>query len=274
MANNPYNNKVQLSDGTVLLDLTGDTITADDMLAGVTAHDRSGAQITGVINLADAATNAPLPDNISAIVGSSDKYAREDHVHLDQQQSAIVYHEEKLDSNGKIIATIPYSAGDYIFSNGIAYLVIKSISTNDHLTVGTDIINLNNLNTNVIRDLCSKVRFKTNNDATNLISPTKINVTQLDHGSPYSNYDNVYYFKIDNRVFINIGVYNLPSDQRNHGLFTLPVGYRPYVDTVALGECGTSFTENAYCIVASNGTVSVRSYDTYARIQVEFFAYS
>ena len=47
MANNPYNNKVELSDGTVLMDLTGDTVTPGDLLVGVTAHDRSGAAITG-----------------------------------------------------------------------------------------------------------------------------------------------------------------------------------------------------------------------------------
>ena len=50
MANNPYNSKVQLADGTVLIDLTGDTIAADKLLAGVTAHDKSGAPITGTVS--------------------------------------------------------------------------------------------------------------------------------------------------------------------------------------------------------------------------------
>lgn len=40
-------NKVQLADGTVLIDLTADTVTADKLLQGYTAHDASGAQITG-----------------------------------------------------------------------------------------------------------------------------------------------------------------------------------------------------------------------------------
>ncbi len=47
MANNPYNNKVQLADGRVLIDLTSDTVTADKLLSGATAHDASGAIITG-----------------------------------------------------------------------------------------------------------------------------------------------------------------------------------------------------------------------------------
>ncbi len=48
MANNPYVNKVVYGNDT-LLDLTGDTVTAGDMLSGVTAHDRSGAAITGTL---------------------------------------------------------------------------------------------------------------------------------------------------------------------------------------------------------------------------------
>ena len=42
-----YNSKVVLSDGTVLIDLTADTITAADLQLGVTAHGADGAPITG-----------------------------------------------------------------------------------------------------------------------------------------------------------------------------------------------------------------------------------
>lgn len=41
--------------GEVLIDLTGDTVTASDLKSGVTAHDRSGAVITGT-NTFDADT--------------------------------------------------------------------------------------------------------------------------------------------------------------------------------------------------------------------------
>lgn len=43
------NNKVQLADGTVLVDLTEDTVTPQTMLSGATAHDKSGTQITGTV---------------------------------------------------------------------------------------------------------------------------------------------------------------------------------------------------------------------------------
>lgn len=35
---------------TVLVDLTSDTVTADTMLEGTTAHDKSGNQVTGNVN--------------------------------------------------------------------------------------------------------------------------------------------------------------------------------------------------------------------------------
>lgn len=44
---NEYVSKVVLSNGTTLIDLTGDTVTASDVLSGVTTHDKSGAPITG-----------------------------------------------------------------------------------------------------------------------------------------------------------------------------------------------------------------------------------
>ena len=46
MAENQNVNKVVYG-GQVLIDLTADTITAGDLAAGVTAHDKSGALITG-----------------------------------------------------------------------------------------------------------------------------------------------------------------------------------------------------------------------------------
>lgn len=55
MANNTYINKVIYGNDT-LIDLTADTITASDLASGKTAHDRSGAVITGT-NTYDADTS-------------------------------------------------------------------------------------------------------------------------------------------------------------------------------------------------------------------------
>ena len=43
------NSKVQLADGTVLLDISTDTVSASKLLTGVTAHDKSGSKITGTL---------------------------------------------------------------------------------------------------------------------------------------------------------------------------------------------------------------------------------
>lgn len=74
------NNKVQLADGTVLMDTTGVTVTQDTLLAGYTALDRSGATITGTVATAPASSTTPAMDG-TADAGSEDAYARGDHVH-------------------------------------------------------------------------------------------------------------------------------------------------------------------------------------------------
>ena len=71
------NSKVQLSDGTVLLDLTGDTVTPETLLSGVIAHDAAGDRINGAVapvrydvaqSLTDA-QKAQARNNISAMQG-------------------------------------------------------------------------------------------------------------------------------------------------------------------------------------------------------------
>ena len=43
------NNKVQLSDGTTLMDLTQDTVTPQTLLSGATAHNAAGEPISGAV---------------------------------------------------------------------------------------------------------------------------------------------------------------------------------------------------------------------------------
>lgn len=46
----PYPNKI-VKEGTVVIDLTTDTVTATHLESGYTAHDRSGAPITGSLSI-------------------------------------------------------------------------------------------------------------------------------------------------------------------------------------------------------------------------------
>ena len=48
---------------SVLVDLTSDTVTADKMLAGYTAHDKSGNQVTGNVTFATVYTGSGEPSS-------------------------------------------------------------------------------------------------------------------------------------------------------------------------------------------------------------------
>ena len=65
MANNPYVNKVQLADGTSLIDISGDTVTASTLMQGYTAHNATGAFVIGTLvngnNLEYGLTDGTLP---------------------------------------------------------------------------------------------------------------------------------------------------------------------------------------------------------------------
>ena len=57
MATKNYNKIIY--GGKTLIDLTGDTVIADKLLKGYTAHDKSGAKITGTIESKATATYKP-----------------------------------------------------------------------------------------------------------------------------------------------------------------------------------------------------------------------
>lgn len=57
MANNQYVNKV-IYGGNTLIDISSDTVTAEKILTGYTAHDKSGAPITGSCDFDSDTTDA------------------------------------------------------------------------------------------------------------------------------------------------------------------------------------------------------------------------
>lgn len=50
------NNKVQLADGTVLMDITGSTVTPETMVQGTRAYNAAGNPITGNLVITDIQT--------------------------------------------------------------------------------------------------------------------------------------------------------------------------------------------------------------------------
>lgn len=51
MASNPYTNKVQLADGTVVMDITDTTATAADVVAGKYFYTASGQKVAGTLDV-------------------------------------------------------------------------------------------------------------------------------------------------------------------------------------------------------------------------------
>lgn len=56
MANNPYVNKVELADGTTVMDITDTTAEAGDVIQGETFYTASGARSTGTLGVFQPAT--------------------------------------------------------------------------------------------------------------------------------------------------------------------------------------------------------------------------
>lgn len=66
---NQYVNKVQLADGTVLLDLTSDTVASNKLVSGETAHDKSGNPVQGALNIQHYYTGSGSPPSSLGVDG-------------------------------------------------------------------------------------------------------------------------------------------------------------------------------------------------------------
>lgn len=89
------NNKVQLANGTVLIDLTADTVTPETLMQGVTAHDKSGNLIVGT---ATGGGGVLIKTNIIVPVSSFEEYSP-----VDEQEQNI------FSSGFEYKATVPVS---------------------------------------------------------------------------------------------------------------------------------------------------------------------
>ena len=91
--------------------------------------------------------------------------------------------------------------------------------------------------------------------------------------SNYDNYGNSYYYKRGNQVFVHIGVKgltpNTPTD-----IFSLPSGYRPYTNYVAVGGGGESYLATSFISIYTNGGIRITSSDHYAIIDGCFTVFS
>lgn len=100
---NQYKSKI-IYDGNVLIDLTSDTITAADLASGKTAHDKSGAPITGT-NTYDSDTSDDTA-TAAEILATKTAHAR---------GTALT---GTMPNNGAVSGTISTLDGDYTVPQG------------------------------------------------------------------------------------------------------------------------------------------------------------
>jgi len=134
MASNPYVNKVEYA-GETLIDLTEDSVTPDKLMRGETAHDATGATITGMMGGLEVSNTEPTNPSVD--------------VWFQEQQGTPVevYTVPEINDMIAPAETSPTQAahhvGEYIICviNGQAklYKVINEISPGETLTVGGNI---------------------------------------------------------------------------------------------------------------------------------------
>ena len=101
---NQYNNKVVLSSGEVLIDLSADTADAAHVLSGYTFHDKSGAPVTGT-NTFDSDTSEDTAA-VAEILAGKTAHARK----------ALLT--GTMPNNGAVSGSISTKAGQYTIPQG------------------------------------------------------------------------------------------------------------------------------------------------------------
>jgi len=127
MANNPYVSKVQYGNN-VLIDLTSDTVAANKMLSGTTAHDKSGAVVTGNIPSKSGQTYTPTT---SAQIIPTGRYLSGDQI-IQGSANLLAENIKKdvnifgvvgtLESGGGARLPAEYQEVEYIQTDGYAYI--------------------------------------------------------------------------------------------------------------------------------------------------------
>lgn len=130
---NLHKNKIQTSTGEVWMDLTSDTVTAETLLKDVTAHDRSGAQITGTVIVAPTDVTE-TEDNEAYLYKSSEH----DAVYDELVGGSVAWNQLVANSGSSLSVTITSGHKYVMKKNGTLSVGASSGSAITGLTGGTD----------------------------------------------------------------------------------------------------------------------------------------
>lgn len=133
---NEYVSKVVLSNGTVLIDLTADTITAADLLAGVTAHDKSGALIEGTCTY-----DSDTSDDTAAaaeILATKTAHARGVQLTGSMRNNGAVNGTITAVSGSGSTYTVPqgYHDGSGVVALGASFVLLTPENIRENITIG------------------------------------------------------------------------------------------------------------------------------------------
>lgn len=99
-----FNSKIVLADGTVLIDLTTDTVSEDKLAKGVTAHNKAGASIVGTNTFDSDTTDATVA--VAEMLDGKTAYARGTKL------------TGTMPNNGSVTGTITTKAQEYTIPQG------------------------------------------------------------------------------------------------------------------------------------------------------------
>lgn len=99
-----YNSKIVLASGEVLMDLTGDTVDAEHLLSGFTAHGKDGAPISGTCTFDSDTADDTV--SVSEILAGKTAHAR---------GTKLV---GAMTNNGGVTGTISSKNDEYVIPNG------------------------------------------------------------------------------------------------------------------------------------------------------------
>lgn len=193
MANNTYVNKVVFGNDT-LLDLTSDTVTANDVKSGVTFHDKTGAPLIGQFSPASITPSNTSPDSLTSgniVEPTEDGYAIKSYADLTPSNTSPVLLSPKRMYRTDPLATV---------SVGYAIRSLRVITPSDSSPVqvsNNDICKINNSSGGYVYENLQEETETTlweNSSPTSNFNQQVVDLTKNGVAESYTNYKRIRFY--------------------------------------------------------------------------------